>query len=77
MLHGRIRLPWGPRDIIMFLNKLKIVENTPPPKKNMKKYNKTSMAKATGSFREFIVPSLLSGPRTVVPTEPLFTTSYS
>ena len=47
--------------IIIFLNKLKKVENTPPPIKNENNQNKTSMAKAMGPFRDSQAPSLLSG----------------
>jgi hypothetical protein len=50
--------------IIIFLNKLKILENT---KKNQ---NKTSMAKAIWPFRDLHAPYYVSGPRTDVPTEP-------
>ena len=54
--------------IIIFLNKLKIVENT--PKKLKKNQNKISMAKALGLFRDSQAPSWVSGPRTNVPAEP-------
>jgi hypothetical protein len=43
--------------IIIFLQKLKIFENTP---KNMKNLNKMSMAKAMGPFRDSGAPSWLS-----------------
>ena len=54
--------------IVIFLNKLKLVENTP---KNEKNQNKTSMVKAMGPFRDSQAPSWLFGSRTDVPTEPL------
>jgi hypothetical protein len=50
--------------IIIFLNKLKILENT------NKNQNKTSMAKAIWHFRVLHAPYYVSGPRTDVPTEP-------
>jgi hypothetical protein len=50
--------------IIIFLNKLKIVEST---KKNK---NKTSMAKDMGPFRDSQALSWLSGPQTDVPAKP-------
>ena len=54
-------------NIIIFLNKLKIVENT--QKKTKGKYqNKTSI----GPFRDSQAPSWLSGLQTDVPTEPPF-----
>jgi hypothetical protein len=39
-------------------------------KTNKKNQNKTSIAKAMGSFRDSQVPSWLSGPQTDVPAEP-------
>jgi hypothetical protein len=60
--------------IIIFLNKLKIVENTNNKKRrNLKKIKnkKASVAKAMSVFRDSRVPSCLSGPRTNVPAEPL------
>ena len=42
--------------VVIFLNKLKIVENIPK--------NKTSMAKAMMPFKDSQTPSLISGPRT-------------
>jgi hypothetical protein len=37
--------------VIIFVNKLNIVENTPPPSKKIKKNkNETLMAKVTGPF---------------------------
>jgi hypothetical protein len=50
--------------IIIFLNKLKILENTFPLKM------KTSMAKAMGPFRYSQASSWVSGPRIDEPTEP-------
>ena len=47
--------------MIIFLNKLKIVENTP---KKWKNQNKTSMVKAMGPFRDS-----QAGPQTDVPAE--------
>jgi hypothetical protein len=49
--------------IMIFLNKLKILENTSPRKM------KTSMAKAMGSFR-YSQASWVSGPQIDEPTEP-------
>jgi hypothetical protein len=57
--------------IIIFLNKLKLVENTKKTKhkkQNEKNQNKMSMAKVMGLFRNS--PTWLSGPRTDVPAEP-------
>ena len=48
----------------MFLNKLKIIENT---KKNL---SQTSMARDMGPSEIHRPPSWFSGPRTDVPTEP-------
>ena len=47
--------------VVIFLNKLKIVENIPK--------NKTSMAKAMMPFKDSQTPSLISGPRTDVQAE--------
>ena len=49
--------------INIFLNKLKIVENTP------KNQNKTPMVKAIGPFRDLQAPSWLTGTLVYVPTE--------
>jgi hypothetical protein len=54
--------------IIIFLNKLKIVQN-----KKMKKINKTKrlwLRLCMRHFRDSQAPSWLSGPRTDVPAEP-------
>jgi hypothetical protein len=51
--------------------KLKIVENKKNPKQSKNQNKLTSMAKAMGPFRDLQAPSLLSGPRKDVPTEPL------
>ena len=51
--------------IIIFLNKLKIVENTPPNERRRRK-----LTKAMGTFRDSQAPSWLSGSRSDVPTEP-------
>ena len=54
--------------VVIFLNKLKIVENI--PKNWGKNQNKTPMAKAMMPFKNSQTPSWLSGPRTDVPTDP-------
>ena len=54
--------------IIVFLNKLKMVENT--HQKYEKNQNKTSVAKSMGPFRDSQAPFWLSVPRTDVATEP-------
>ena len=60
--------------IIIFLNKLKLVENTKKKtkhkKQNEKNQNKMSMAKGMGPFRNSQSLSWLSGPWTDVPAEP-------
>ena len=59
--------------IIIFLNKLKLVENTKKTKykkQNEKKQNKMSMAKVMGPFRNSQSLSWLSEPWTDVPAEP-------
>ena len=56
-------------DMIIFLNKLKIVENTPIKSKNQ---NETSMADAMWPFTDSQAPSWFSGSRTNVPTEHLY-----
>jgi hypothetical protein len=53
--------------VIIFLNKLQIVENTTQKGKNQ---NKTFMTKALGSFRDSPAPSWVSGSQTDVPAEP-------
>ena len=61
--------------IIIFLNKLKMVENT--HKKYEKNQNKTSVAKSMGPFRDSQAPFWLTGPRSDVATEPpLIGTGY-
>jgi hypothetical protein len=61
--------------MIIFLNELKLVENTKKTKskaqkKNEKNQNKMTMAKVMGPFKNSQSPSWLSGPRTDVPAEP-------
>ena len=53
--------------IIIFQNKLKIVENSP---QKWKSQNKTSMAKAFGLFRDSRALSWVPGPRIDVSAEP-------
>ena len=56
--------------IIIFLNKLRIVGNAPPPS-NEKNQNKTSMAKAMGLFRDSHAFRDSPGPRPMYPLSPL------
>ena len=55
--------------IIIFLNKLKIVENINNNKME-KNQNKTYMVKAMGPVRDSRPPFWLCGPRTNIPAEP-------
>jgi hypothetical protein len=57
--------------IIIFLNKLKIVENIPPPPKFKKKKKEGLRLRLCGlSFRDSHATSWLSGTRTDVPDDP-------